>query len=1080
MAKKRMDKLQDLVEEAKNRTVLYAIFIIVFATFLSLTSNSVLFNIPLSILIISVLRYFSLEVEIRRRRAHVHQESHLSYFHHRQVSHTDRLLLPPPVSKKWKRRIDSPVIAAAVEEFTRNIVQEFITDLWYSSITPDQEFPDQICLLINDVLGEVSQRLKHVNLIDLLTRDVVDLIGSHIELYRRNQAYIGVDVMATLSSEERDERLKHYLAASKELHPALISSEAECKVLQRLMGAVVAIVLRPQDAECPLVLCLARELLACAVMQPIMNFASPMFINELIEFLSLSAKAEVLNKKTDKDESGKLSNGNLVREQPNQSCLKDMPHSAIEPNYLRSRFPKKDINETETNDYQGRGLSSLHNDRNPDYQMKPISYPQFLSGDWAQLVEAKRQRRTQFLTPENLDDLWTKGRSNKLKDISTGQCNPGPLEKSSVLRQDTGCTLKCDDPLKAKDSIQSGKTCKSTETDMFNTPGDAKKTEKVKHVPACDSQSSGLTECQDSDQSKRVSHINVKLASERGYEKQENSRSQENQLLKVKHRRSKSSGTAYEGSEKFDRSSFLEDRVNPVPKISQGSRVGEMRDHFHVDNQSAAGWPHTVNASVRKLDCWVLGVHFERVGLKSIAVYSIAVTNSEKKSWVVDRRFRNFEQLHRYLRDIPNYRLQLPPKRIISSNLDDFFIRERCILLEKYLKDLLSIPNIAERHEVWDFLSVTSKNYSFGKNPSVMETLAFNVDDAMVDIIRQLKGVSSGLRHSIAGTASAELHLERKGDYRNLPWTSDIAFMKDTHWDRMNRSHYLSDEEEGVQEGGDGETHFLARSDGWQSDTELHEEYFASRSNLNLGGIPMSSSLEKSQQSDKTYETIGSDESSATGSLTGSEMIDDGTGVPQEWAPPRLSVPMLNLVDKIFRLHERGWIRRQVFWIAKQILQLLMEDAIDDWLLRQIQWLKREDVIAYGIRQVQDVLLTDVIFTSENGFQQQTENARAGNFGGKTADRVMVHTNIIPPPSFQRQLESARRARLVHDMILGAPAPLVRIIGTKQYNHCANDIYFFLQSTVCVKQLAYSLLELLLITIFPELHDLICDIRNCA
>jgi len=121
-----------------------------------------------------------------------------------------------------------------------------------------------------------------------------------------------------------------------------------------------------------------------------------------------------------------------------------------------------------------------------------------------------------------------------------------------------------------------------------------------------------------------------------------------------------------------------------------------------------------------------------------------------------------------------------------------------------------------------------------------------------------------------------------------------------------------------------------------------------------------------------------------------------------------------------------------------------------------------------------------VIFTSENGFQQQTENARAGNFVGKTADRVMVDTNIIPPPSFQRQLESARRERLVHDMILGAPAPLVRIIGTKQYNHCANDIYFFLQSTVCVKQLAYSLLELLLITIFPELHDLICDIRNCA
>lgn len=33
----------------------------------------------------------------------------------------------------------------------------------------------------------------------------------------------------------------------------------------------------------------------------------------------------------------------------------------------------------------------------------------------------------------------------------------------------------------------------------------------------------------------------------------------------------------------------------------------------------------------------------------------------------------------------------------------------------------------------------------------------------------------------------------------------------------------------------------------------------------------------------------------------------------------------------------------------------MMEDAIDDWLLRQIQWLRRDDVIALGIRWVQDV-----------------------------------------------------------------------------------------------------------------------------
>ena len=56
---------------------------------------------------------------------------------------------------------------------------------------------------------------------------MVDLIGDHLHIYKRNQSSIGVDVMGTLSSEERDERLQYHLIASKELHPALFSSECE-------------------------------------------------------------------------------------------------------------------------------------------------------------------------------------------------------------------------------------------------------------------------------------------------------------------------------------------------------------------------------------------------------------------------------------------------------------------------------------------------------------------------------------------------------------------------------------------------------------------------------------------------------------------------------------------------------------------------------------------------------------------------------------------------------------------------------------------------------------------------------------
>ncbi|CAJ2652851.1 unnamed protein product [Trifolium pratense] len=81
-----------------------------------------------------------------------------------------------------------------------------------------------------------------------------------------------------------------------------------------------------------------------------------------------------------------------------------------------------------------------------------------------------------------------------------------------------------------------------------------------------------------------------------------------------------------------------------------------------------------------------MGAYFEKIGSTSFAVYSIAVTDAQNRTWFVKRRYRNFERLHRQLKDIPNYTLHLPPKRIFSSSNDDAFVHQRCIQLDKYLQ----------------------------------------------------------------------------------------------------------------------------------------------------------------------------------------------------------------------------------------------------------------------------------------------------------------------------------------------------------------------------------------------------------
>ena len=50
------------------------------------------------------------------------------------------------------------------------MIDEFITSLWYTSITPDQEVPEELRMFLNGVIAEVASRGKQVNLMTLLSQ----------------------------------------------------------------------------------------------------------------------------------------------------------------------------------------------------------------------------------------------------------------------------------------------------------------------------------------------------------------------------------------------------------------------------------------------------------------------------------------------------------------------------------------------------------------------------------------------------------------------------------------------------------------------------------------------------------------------------------------------------------------------------------------------------------------------------------------------------------------------------------------------------------------------------------------------
>ncbi|CAH8350034.1 unnamed protein product [Eruca vesicaria subsp. sativa] len=1006
---KAMETIQDLIEEAKVRTLWWALCIFSVTYFLTHTSKSMWMNLPMAILILGGLRILLNQIEFRWKVLPDPRQNRFSYPEKKQLSLNDPRLSTTPPPPRWKKKIDSPVVEAAINDFIDKILNDFVINLWYSLITPDKDAPELIRGVILDALGEISVRVKEINIVDLLTRDIVDLIGDHLEIFRRNHAAIGTDVMKTLSSEERDERLKYHLMASGELYPALISPESEYKVLQKIVAGILSVVLRPREAQCPLVRTIAREIVTCLVVQPLLNLAAPERINEVLEIII-----------------------NIIKE-GNFEQFSGEEQSVNSAQWSASDNQAKSMNLTKVNEQE---TPSIDDEIHPELRIQQHS------GDWARMLEVATQRRTEVLTPENLENMWTKGRNYKKKEykksLKKGSSVSNPVEAkqkthSSISGTTTGAEEKAVVHLPPRVSVDKHSL--------------AQIAEDISRTASCEGG------C-------RMYEVDVR--------KESPSDGNKNRL--------KRSNSTSDLLQPETRLALLGVGEGPLITDFYTSAFIKHNENHTCDSKSPNIVLHNKSQHCSKLKCRVLGAYFEKMSSKSFAVYSIAVTDTENKTWFVKRRYSNFERLHRQLKEIPNYNLQLPPKRIFSSSTEDAFVHRRCIQLDKYLQDLLSIANVAEQHEVWDFLSESSKNYSFGKSSSVMKTLAVNVDDAMDDIVRQFKGVSGGLMRKVVGSPLEE---NDEAPARHLSWSvHDIntQLAKETATESMHSSISDNEDVDKLGENSQGEGRLVSEANGWHSDNELDSKYFPPRVVRRLG-VPENMTSDKENDYKAKSEVRGFSDSQHADPST--SVAQSPTGMPPEWMPPNVSVPILNLVDKVFQLNRRGWLRRQVFWISKQILQLVMEDAVDDWLLREVCWLRNEDTVAHGIRWAQDLLWPNGVFFTRVGDGQEasdetdpSDNAYqiAGQLGGM---------KVVKPSSFEQQFEASRRASEIKKFLFdGAPTALVSLVGHKQYRRCARDIFYFTQSSVCIKQLTYAILELLLRTVFPELQDLLRDIRE--
>ncbi|TKY64489.1 Sorting nexin-16 [Spatholobus suberectus] len=801
--------------------------------------------------------------------------------------------------------------------------------------------------------------------------------------------------------------LKIVLAAENKLHPALFSAEAEHKVLQHLMTGLMHVTFKSEDLQCSFFRYAVRELLACAVIRPVLNLANPRFINERIESVVVNktkvnkvvaaaqeashTKADELQTSSDhfsKSSDPSVTGVELVQLRNGQS--RNAESSA--ENKARdniSKDPLLSIDAPSSRTWNSLPANSQTNDDQGIQRHRS-------GGEWGDILDVISRRKTQALAPEHFENVWTKGKNYKKKD-GENQSNEHVSQHPVVGKLPKVDHMKALSGPKERDTnsklipskggrINSGHSSQfSVENTSVHadkngsTSATSYKDDEHSHIygQMSDSESSTYTSEDDesstvtgldspvtkvwdgrSNRNQAVSYVHHPLENFENHstKKRNKSHSRYPRLSRAQSgsKRSWPGGHKIQTWQEVERTSFLSGDGQDILNSSK-SHINSEESSDDADMESlgrlysgAAASSSAYNSescslsvnplksssavdSFYKLRCEVLGANIVKSGSKTFAVYSISVTDVNNNSWSIKRRFRHFEELHRRLKEFPEYNLHLPPKHFLSTGLDVSVIQERCELLDKYLKILMQLPTVSESIEVWDFLSVDSQTYIFSNSFSIMETLSVGLDAKPLEKTKNTSNFSA-------------------------PASGPVAFRKE-NCSAESKEAVLRARNNVEADGLKSKVNSMPLSLPQKNTHEPRKSFDNSGSNTDIlarKSAPSPNNLQKTVK--------GRDNSDEVSEVP----HDTADAFPTEWVPPNLSVPILDLVDVIFQVQDGGWIRRKAFWVAKQVLQLGMGDAFDDWLIEKIQLLRKGSVIASGVKRVEQILWPDGIFITKH------------------------------------------------------------------------------------------------------------------
>ncbi|EJT80165.1 hypothetical protein GGTG_00169 [Gaeumannomyces tritici R3-111a-1] len=190
---------------------------------------------------------------------------------------------PPPLVP------DAPKVSQALEQLVHLIVRDFVQS-WYGSISKNPAFTNEVDRAIGGALVNVCDRLRHVDLAEILTGRLVPVLTAHVRsFYDAERSVRGRKLNRSVTeSEELDLAIASKYNDGR-LHPAASLSHTDTRVAQQeyLRGVVSRIlpkVLPDNMLRSRAVSVLIREIVACAVLSSVMGMlADPDTWNQVME-----------------------------------------------------------------------------------------------------------------------------------------------------------------------------------------------------------------------------------------------------------------------------------------------------------------------------------------------------------------------------------------------------------------------------------------------------------------------------------------------------------------------------------------------------------------------------------------------------------------------------------------------------------------------------------------------------------------------------------------------------------------------------------------------------------------------------